>query len=121
MTRLTTHRRGVLAAAAAAPFLAAQAQAQAQAPAAAPDPARPILIRGATVLTMDSAIPDLPRGDILVRNGAIEAVAASIPAPEGALVLDGATSIALPGFVNGHIHLAQVLHPASPPVPPSWA
>ena len=107
MTNLTAHRRGVLAAAAAAPFLAAQAQAQA--PAAAPDPARPILIRGATVLTMDSAIPDLPRGDILVRNGAIEAVAASIPAPEGAVVMDGANRIALPGFVNGHIHLAQVL------------
>lgn len=107
MTNLTAHRRGVLAAAAAAPFLAAQAQAQA--PAAAPDPARPILIRGATVLTMDSAIPDLPRGDILVRNGAIEAVAASIPAPEGAVVIEGANRIALPGFVNGHVHLAQVL------------
>ncbi|MCS6932452.1 MAG: amidohydrolase family protein [Acetobacteraceae bacterium] len=109
MTGPTAGRRSLLAAAAAAPFLAAQARAQAQPPAPAPDPARPILIRGATVLTMDSAIPDLPRGDILVRNGAIEAVAASIPPPEAAVVIEGANRIALPGFVNGHIHLAQVL------------
>jgi cytosine/adenosine deaminase-related metal-dependent hydrolase len=109
MDKIESGRRAMLAAAAAAPFLAAASRAAAQAPVAAPDPARPILVRGAQVLSMDGAIGDLPRGDILIRGGAIEAVAASIPAPDGAEVLDGAGRIAIPGFVNGHVHLAQVL------------
>lgn len=109
MTPALASRRGILATAAAAPFLAAAAQAEAQTPPVLPDPARPLLIRGARILTMDSAIPDLARGDILVRDGTIAAVAAEIPPPEGAFVIEGANRIALPGFVNGHIHLAQVL------------
>ncbi|WP_431281868.1 amidohydrolase family protein [Humitalea sp. 24SJ18S-53] len=79
-------------------------------PAMAQTPAnRPILIRGAHILSMDPAIGDLPRGDILIIDGILRAVAAAIEAPSGALVLDGTGRIAMPGMVNGHIHLAQTM------------
>ena len=73
------------------------------------DPARPVLIQGAHVLSMDRDIGDLPRGDLLLEQGVIRAVAPSIPAPPGALVIPGAGRIALPGMVNGHVHLAQTM------------
>ncbi|MFL6930614.1 MAG: hypothetical protein ACJ8FK_11940, partial [Xanthobacteraceae bacterium] len=46
------------------------------------------VIRGATVLTMDPAVPDLASGDVHVRDGAIVAVAQKIEAP-AAQVIDG--------------------------------
>ncbi|WP_270938652.1 amidohydrolase family protein, partial [Falsiroseomonas oryzae] len=96
-----------LAAAAAIP--AASAGARAQTVAAAPATPRPLLVRGAHVLTMDAQIGDLPLGDVLVEGGTIRAVAPSIEAPAGAQVLDGTGRIAMPGMVNGHIHLAQTM------------
>src|SRR5262249_52035026 len=63
-----------------------------------------LLIRGATVLTMDPAVPDLAAGDVHVRDGAIVAVAAKIDAPS-AQVIDGAGMIAIPGFIDTHFHL----------------
>lgn len=62
------------------------------------------LIRGAHVLTMDSAIADLPDGDIHIRDGAILAVGEKLEAP-GAEMIDGRGMIALPGFVDTHWHL----------------
>jgi 5-methylthioadenosine/S-adenosylhomocysteine deaminase len=62
------------------------------------------VVRGAHVLTMDPALGELPRGDVHVRNGAIVAVSASVPAP-GAEVIDGNAMIAMPGFVETHWHL----------------
>ncbi|MGX9965178.1 amidohydrolase family protein [Roseomonas sp. F4] len=97
-------RRALMAAGAAAAVATTGAT---QATAQAPDPARPILLRGALILSMDPAIGDLPSGDILIERGAIRAVAPSIPAPEGAEVIEAAGRIAMPGMVNGHIHLAQ--------------
>jgi 5-methylthioadenosine/S-adenosylhomocysteine deaminase len=71
----------------------------------APLPARgELLIRGATVLTMDPAVPDLSPGDVHVRDGAIVAVAKKIEAPD-AQVVDGANMICIPGFVDTHFHL----------------
>ncbi len=107
MTSPRLGRRALAATAAIATVAAtlpASPRAQAQ-----PDPRRPILVRGAHVLSMDAALGDLPRGDILVQEGTIRAVAPSIEAPSGALVLDGAGRIAMPGMVNGHIHLAQTM------------
>ena len=60
---MTPSRRSLLGAVPAA-TLAASLPAAAQAPAA--DPSRPVRIRGATVVTMDPSVPDLPVGDILV-------------------------------------------------------
>ena len=66
------------------------------------------LIRGATVLTMDPAVPDLAAGDVHVRDGAIVAVAPKIEAPS-AQIIDGDGMIAIPGFVDTHFHLWNAL------------
>ncbi len=62
------------------------------------------VIRGATVLTMDSATGDFARGDVHVRNGAIVAVAEEISAP-AASVIDARGMICMPGFIDTHWHL----------------
>ena len=76
--------------------------------AGAPGPALPargeLVIRGATVLTMDPALPDLVVGDVHVRDGAIVAVARKIEAP-AAQVIDGAGMICIPGFIDTHFHM----------------
>lgn len=108
--RAETSRRALLAAGALGGLAAAlPAAAPAQTTPAAPAADRPLLIRGAHILSMDRQVGDLPLGDILVQGGEIRAVAPSIEAPPGALVLDGAGRIAMPGMVNGHIHLAQTM------------
>ncbi len=72
---------------------------------AAPLPARgEVLIRGATILTMDPAVADLASGDVHVRDGAIRAIAPRIEAP-AAQVIDASGMICLPGFIDTHWHL----------------
>src|SRR5262245_24884344 len=61
------------------------------------------VIRGANVLTLDPKIPDLARGDVHVRDGAIVAVAPAIDA--SAATIDGRGMICMPGFVDTHWHL----------------
>jgi cytosine/adenosine deaminase-related metal-dependent hydrolase len=68
--------------------------------------ARRILISGATILSMDAAIGDLNRGDILVADGKIAAIAPRIEAGDAEQV-DAAGRIAVPGFVNAHMHSWQ--------------
>ncbi len=62
------------------------------------------VIRGAIILSMDSAIGDFARGDVHVRDGAIVAVAKDINAPS-ATVIDAAGMICMPGFIETHWHL----------------
>jgi cytosine/adenosine deaminase-related metal-dependent hydrolase len=62
------------------------------------------LIRGAIVLTLDTAIGDFARGDVHVRNGTIVSVAKEIAAPM-ATVIDARDMICMPGFVETHWHL----------------
>lgn len=105
-------RRSLFAASAAtavAATVASASPAAAQTPSAMPATGQPILIRGAHILSMDAQIGELPLGDILVEGGAIRAIAPSIAPPPGAFIVDGAGRIALPGMVNGHIHLAQTM------------
>ncbi|MGE7473510.1 amidohydrolase family protein [Bosea sp. NPDC003192] len=68
--------------------------------------ARRILISGATILSMDAATGDLARGDILVVDGKIAAIAPRIEA-EDAERVDATGRIAVPGFVNAHMHSWQ--------------
>src|SRR5262245_46437799 len=63
------------------------------------------LIRGAAVVTMD-AQGDLPRGDILVRDGRIAVIAPAIAAAD-AQVVDATGCIVIPGLVNAHMHTWQ--------------
>lgn len=67
-----------------------------------------ILIRGATVITMDQRLGDLPDADLLVDGERIAAVA-----PTGTLgridaeIVDGRDRIVIPGLVNAHMHTWQ--------------
>ena len=62
------------------------------------------VVRNAHVLTMDATIGDLAHGDVHVREGAIVAVGADLPAPN-ARTIDGRDMIALPGLIDTHNHL----------------
>lgn len=108
MIRTTLNRRRLLQGTAALTTAALgppQVFAQPAARNAAPLPSRgELVIRGATVLTMDPAVPDLAAGDVHVRDGAIVAVAPRIDAP-AAQVIDGAGMICIPGFIDTHMHM----------------
>jgi cytosine/adenosine deaminase-related metal-dependent hydrolase len=64
-----------------------------------------VLVRGATVITMDRQ-GDLV-GDVLVRGSTIADIAPRIPAPAGSEVVDAAGWIVVPGLVNAHMHTWQ--------------
>ncbi|GGF71644.1 cytosine deaminase [Azorhizobium oxalatiphilum] len=65
-----------------------------------------ILIAGATILSMDGAVGDLPRGDILIEDERIVAIGPSIAADDAERV-DATGRIAVPGFINAHMHTWQ--------------
>jgi len=60
------------------------------------------LLRAGHVISMDPAIGDLPKGDVLIENGKIAAVDREISAD--AEVLDMTGRIVIPGFVDTHRH-----------------
>ncbi|MDT7797829.1 MAG: 5-methylthioadenosine/S-adenosylhomocysteine deaminase [Actinomycetota bacterium] len=68
-------------------------------------PAR-TLLRGGMVVSMDPAVGDLARGDVLVEDGRIAAVATAVDA-DGAEIVDATGKIVLPGFVDTHRHTWQ--------------
>src|SRR5207245_4649868 len=70
-----------------------------------------ILIEGCEVVAlMDDAGTEIAGGSILVDGGQITWVGKGRPAgAEGAEVVDGRGLIAVPGLVNAHHHLFQVL------------
>lgn len=61
-----------------------------------------LLIQHGAVVDGTGAAP-FP-ADILVRDGAIAAVAPGLTPPEGAQVLDAAGKLVTPGFINAHSH-----------------
>ncbi|MGW0820771.1 amidohydrolase family protein [Streptomyces sp. NPDC002845] len=63
-----------------------------------------MLLRAGHVVSMDPAIGDLPKGDILVEDGTITAVEREIDADVDAEVLDMTGKIMIPGFVDTHRH-----------------
>jgi cytosine/adenosine deaminase-related metal-dependent hydrolase len=91
---------------AAAPVLAATVS-SAEAQAARPvKPGRPILIKGGIVLTLDRAVGDFEKADVLIEGSKIKEIKPSISAPN-AQVIDGANRIVMPGFVDTHRHMWQ--------------
>jgi cytosine/adenosine deaminase-related metal-dependent hydrolase len=68
-------------------------------------PAR-TLIKGGVVLSLDPAVGDHERADVLIEGARIAAVRPDISA-DGAAVIDAANMIVLPGFIDTHHHFYQ--------------
>jgi cytosine/adenosine deaminase-related metal-dependent hydrolase len=71
---------------------------------------RRILIRGATVITMDPEVPDLEAGDILIAGTKIAGVGSNlrlVSQSAGAIVLNAEGMIAIPGLHDTHRHCWQ--------------
>lgn len=65
-----------------------------------------LLVRGATVVTMDAGLGDIEQGEILVEAGRIVAVGRQLDAA-GAQVIDARGMLALPGLIDSHTHMWQ--------------
>ena len=63
-------------------------------------------ITGATLLTASRGT--LENGDIVVRDGRIEAVGAGLDPPPGATVVDAAGKFVTPGIIDAHSHVAAL-------------
>jgi 5-methylthioadenosine/S-adenosylhomocysteine deaminase len=75
----------------------------------APPPGGPrLLLKGGSVLTLDRALGDAERADVLMEDAKIKAVAPNLP-PNGAQVIDCSGTIVMPGFVDTHRHMWQGL------------
>jgi cytosine/adenosine deaminase-related metal-dependent hydrolase len=67
----------------------------------------PVLLRGATVLTMDDAGTVLSDADVLTQDDRIAAVGPGLEAPPGAVEVDASGGIVMPGMVDTHRHMWQ--------------
>lgn len=65
-----------------------------------------MVIRNAFIVSVDPDVGEIPRGDILVEDGKIAAVGRELEVSD-AEVVDGAGTIAIPGFVDTHRHTWQ--------------
>jgi cytosine/adenosine deaminase-related metal-dependent hydrolase len=67
-----------------------------------------VLLRGGTVLTLDPALGDFERADVLLEGARIAAVQSTIEVSSDAVdVIDAAGTIVLPGFIDTHRHMWQ--------------
>ena len=73
----------------------------------APEPGRPVVLRGGTVLTMDAAASVLPGGDVLVVDDRIAGVGRSLSVPDGTQEIDATGGIVMPGMIDTHRHMWQ--------------
>src|SRR5919204_3059940 len=64
-----------------------------------------LLLKSGIVVTQDSKLGVLPKGDVLVENGRIAAVGTTLDAE--AEVVDCAGHFVLPGLINAHMHTWQ--------------
>ncbi|MDX6600373.1 MAG: 5-methylthioadenosine/S-adenosylhomocysteine deaminase [Gaiellales bacterium] len=66
------------------------------------------LIKGGTVISVDPEVGDFETGDVLIENGVIAAVGASLEAGD-AQVIDATDRIVMPGLIDTHRHTWQAL------------
>ena len=71
-------------------------------PAGASAQSEPVLIRAGTIHTATNGT--IQDGEILIRDGVIEAVGASVDAPAGARVYEA--EVVVPGLIDAHAHMA---------------
>jgi 5-methylthioadenosine/S-adenosylhomocysteine deaminase len=65
-----------------------------------------IRVKGATIVSMDEQLGVIESGDLLIDNGKIIAVGRNLGS-WAVMEIDGRGMIAMPGLINGHIHLWQ--------------
>jgi 5-methylthioadenosine/S-adenosylhomocysteine deaminase len=71
------------------------------------DPARRILFKGGVVVSMDSQVGNLAKGDVLIEGKKIKDIGpdlGSAAAGGKAIVIDSKDAILMPGFIDAHIH-----------------
>jgi imidazolonepropionase-like amidohydrolase len=74
-----------------------------------PFPSRTTVIRNVNILT--AAGPMIRNGAILIQNGKVAAVGATVSAPDDAVVIDGAGRYVTPGIIDDHSHLGVYAAP----------
>src|SRR5688500_11687823 len=74
-----------------------------------PFPSRTTVIRNATILT--AAGPTIRGGSVLLRDGKIAAVGATVDAPADAVVIDATGKFVTPGLIDTHSHLGLYAAP----------
>lgn len=68
-----------------------------------------VLIRGASILSMDLNVGDFASADVMVEGGKIREVRPNISVGEGVAVVEAKDRIVIPGFVDTHHHFYQGL------------
>jgi imidazolonepropionase-like amidohydrolase len=71
----------------------------------------PVVIRNATIMT--AAGQEIAGGSILLRDGRIVAVGATVEAPADAVVVDGTGKWVTPGIIDTHSHLGVYAAPGT--------
>lgn len=94
------------AAAVATPLLTTRALGPANAQQVSPASRGPIVIKGGCVLTLDRALGDLEKADVLIEGGKIAAVRRDINVAN-AEIIEASNAIVMPGFVDTHRHMWQ--------------
>lgn len=67
--------------------------------------ARDLLLRGGRIVDPSQSLD--ATGDVLLRDGIVEACGGSINAPDGAEVIDCAGLVVAPGMIDVHVHLRE--------------
>lgn len=75
---------------------------------AVPSAKKQILLKGGTVLTMDTSLGNFRNADVLIEGPKISAVGPNLSV-NGAEVIDAANMIVMPGFVDTHRHIWEGL------------
>ncbi|MBP8273929.1 MAG: amidohydrolase, partial [Acidobacteria bacterium] len=64
-----------------------------------------VAIRNATLITVTKGT--IPAGTIVLQNGKITAIGATVNIPAGAEIIDGTGKFVSPGIIDAHSHIAN--------------
>ncbi|SDP39810.1 amidohydrolase family protein [Actinacidiphila guanduensis] len=78
-------------------------------PDAPPAPGRPVVFRGASVVTVDPSLGTLDTADVLVRDGRVAGIGPHLDAPADAFDIDAHGGILMPGMIDTHRHMWQTV------------